>query len=102
MKFLVHREPTDDHYGDGIGHVAPDAAWSAGVRDRSNGQRIISDHSHACAHYIGAGCAALLIRQGAAAEPVIQCWLAALEQRKIVVVAKLFWRCKGLRAHRSQ
>ena len=71
MEFLIDREPADDHYGDGIWHVAPDAAGSAGVRDRANGQRIIGDHAEARAHYVGARCAALVVRQGAAAQPVI-------------------------------
>jgi len=99
MKFLIHREPADDHYWDGIGHVATDTARSAGMRDRANGQRIIGGYSQACAHYIGAGCAARLILQGTAAQPVIQCRLAALKQGKIVIVAQFFRGRKGLPAH---
>lgn len=37
VKFLIDCESTDDHYGNGLGHVAPDSAGSAGVRDRANG-----------------------------------------------------------------
>jgi hypothetical protein len=79
VKFVINREPAYDHYGHGIGHVAPDAARRAGVRDRSYSQRVIGDHSQAGANDIGAGCAALLVLQGSAPQPVIQSRLAASE-----------------------
>lgn len=47
VKFAINGKSTNNHGWNGIRHVAPDAAGSAGVRDCSNGQRIIGYHSQA-------------------------------------------------------
>src|ERR1051326_8279716 len=62
---------------------------------------MIGDDAKANAHHISARCATLLILQGAAAQPVIQCWLTAVEFGEIVIGAKLLRSSKRLPAHRS-
>src|SRR5580704_10744412 len=84
LKGAVHGKPTEQHGGNRVWHVAPDAAGRFSMNHRAMGESIVADDPQADAHNIGARCSARFILKRTPAQPFIECWLPAIEARKVI------------------
>jgi hypothetical protein len=88
LKILVDGEASDDHDGNGIGHISPDAAWCFGMGYGANRQGVVADNVLPGADDIGTRSAALFILKRPPPQPVVERGLAALEFGEIVIGAQ--------------